>query len=79
MTILSFVRHMKVKIYCLNCDIAVGPNNDVTLETLIRENSWFFCEYCSYKTKKEKGLTIHIYKMHGAEKVESFKCDICEN
>ena len=28
---------------------------------------------------KKKGLTIHIGKMHGAEKVESFKCDICEN
>ena len=60
----------------------VSPNNDVTFETLIRENSWFFCEYCNYKTKIENGLTIHIGKMHGAEKEvndESFKCDMCDN
>ena len=60
----------------------VSPNNDVTFETLIRENSWFFCEYCNYKTKKEKGLTIHIGKLHGAEKEvndESCMCDTCNN
>ena len=60
----------------------IGSNNDVTFETLIRENSWFFCEYCNYKTKKEKGLTIHIGKVHSAKKEvndESFKWDMCYN
>ena len=50
--------------------------------SFIRENSWFFCEYCNYKTKKEKGLTIHIGKVHGAKKEvndESFKWDMCYN
>ena len=37
---------------------------DVPLQTLIRENSWFYCEHCDYKTKRKNGLKIHIGKMH---------------
>ena len=41
-----------------------------------------FVNIATTKPKKEKCLTIHIGKLHGAEKEvndESFKCDMCDN
>ena len=47
---------------------AGSPNNpsniNISLETLVKNNSWYFCDKCDYKTKHRKGLRIHIGKMH---------------
>ena len=39
-----------------------NPGSNISLQTLVRENSWWFCEHCDYKSKSKKGLKIHIGK-----------------
>ena len=45
-------------------DKVVGhsKNENMSLEDIIRENSWFMCEKCEYKSKTKKSLKIHIIK-----------------
>ena len=52
----------------------------MSLQTLIKENSWLICEKCEYKTKSRKGLKIHIAKSHDTVSIIEvpFKCDQCE-
>ena len=65
-------------------------NIDMSLEDLVKRNSWFFCEQCDYKTKNKKGLKIHKRKMHYKSEEKSiseklnvkafnFKCYCCEH
>ena len=65
-----------------------NPSNiKISLKTLVKKNSWYFCDNCDYKTKHRKGLIIRISKMHEqlekkhtTDNTESFfKCNICEN
>ena len=49
---------------------------DMSFENLIKENSWFFCKYCPYKTKKKNGLKIHVGRMHTTGCL--YKCKYCE-
>ena len=52
---------------------------NIFMQTLIRKNSWLFCEHCDYKSKSKKGLKIHIEKMHekfkNATEEIDLKCD----
>ena len=34
------------------------------IEAIIRENSWFMCGKCEYKSKTKKSLKIHTIKTH---------------
>ena len=36
---------------------------------LIRENSWFSCDACDFKSKSKKGLRIHTVKSHSVGSV----------
>ena len=40
------------------------PLINVSLQTIIRENSWLLCEKCDYKTKSKKDLRIHVVRIH---------------
>ena len=58
------------------------PTINLSLEDLIKENSWHRCDQCDYKNKSIKRLKIHKEKMHEEittkEKVDSYiKCNIC--
>ena len=55
-------------------------NINMSLQTLIKENSWFICEKCEYKTKSRKGLKIHIGKFHDSVSIIEIqlKCDQSE-
>ena len=44
---------------------------DMSLQTLIRVNSGWKCDYCDKVVKSDKGLKKHMKFMHG------FKCDFC--
>ena len=61
-------------------DSETPSNINMSLQTLIKENSWFYCDKCEYKTKSRKGLKKHTIKSH--DKVsnieETLKCNICE-
>ena len=43
---------------------AINLNEDKSLYDLIRENSWFSCDVCDFKSKSKKGLRIHTVKSH---------------
>ena len=43
--------------------------NDMDLENLIRENSWFKCNKCEYKAKSEMSLRKHEETQH------AFSCE----
>ena len=55
--------------------------SNISMQTLIRENSWLFCEHCEYKSESKKGLKMRIGKMYETLKntTEEFdlKCDEC--
>ena len=34
------------------------------LDNLIRENSWLYCDKCSFYLKSEDGLRLHIVRIH---------------
>ena len=55
----------KVVVHC--------ENESMSLEEIIRENSWFMCEKCDYKAKSKKRLTLHIVKMHSVVSREESK------
>ena len=57
------IRNIELQIKLQN--INAQTNIDMSLEILIKSNSWFFCEQCDYKTRDKKGLKIHEGKMHG--------------
>ena len=42
-----------------------------SLGELIRENSWFLCEICDFKSKSKKGLRIHKVKSHSVGSIEN--------
>ena len=52
----------------------------MSLQTLIKENSWCYCDKFEYKTKSRKELKKHTIKSY--DKVsnieETLKCNICE-
>ena len=63
-------------------------NENMSLEDIIRENSWFMCEKCEYKSKTKKSLRIHTIKTHSEGYKEGInvaaraglgknKCNIC--
>ena len=51
-----------------------NPNIDMTLDNLVRENSWLYCIQCSFYSKSEKGLILHIVRIH--DKVEPCEADL---
>ena len=50
-------------------DPAINLNEDKSLYDLIRENSWFSCDVCDFKSKSKKGLRIHTVKSHSVGSV----------
>ena len=45
-------------------------NINMTLQVLIKENSWLFCRHCDYRTKFNKGLRRHIVEIHDKTKTD---------
>ena len=45
-------------------DKDLDDETNMDLETLIRQNSFHYCDNCDYKSKTKKGLKIHRGKMH---------------
>ena len=41
-------------------------------ELFCEEEIFFFCDHCNFKTRKEKGIKVHIGRVH------SLKCEICD-
>ena len=60
----------------IECTNNKEPLINVSLETLIRENSFVCCDKCNFKTKSNKGLKIHQVKMHSV--VEKENCPIVD-
>ena len=65
-----------------------SENENMSLEDIIRENSWFMCEKCEYKSKTKKSLKIHTIKTHSEgykegknvaarASLDKSKCNIC--
>ena len=50
---------------------AVNLETNKSLEELIRENSWFLCEICDFKSKSKKGLRSHTVKSHSVGSIET--------
>ena len=46
----------------------------MTLENIIRENSWLYCDQCRFYSKSEKGLRLQIVRYH--DKVEPYEADL---
>ena len=42
-----------------------------SLGEIIRENSWFLCEICDFKSKSKKGLRIHTVKSHSVGSIKN--------
>ena len=42
-----------------------------SLGEIIRENSWFLCEICDFKSKSIKGLRIYMVKSHSVVSIEN--------
>ena len=50
-----------------NSDITLNNSSDlinVSLQTIIRENSGYQCDLCDFRTQTKKGIRIHKSKMH---------------
>ena len=63
-------------------------NENMSLADIIRENSWFMCDKCEYKSKTKKSLKSHTLKTHSVgyqensnvavrESAGKRKCNIC--
>ena len=46
-------------------------NSNTSLEELIRENSWFLCEICKFKSESKKGLRINTIQSHSVGSIEN--------
>ena len=46
----------------------------MTLDDLIRENSWLYCNQCNFYSNSEKGLRLHNVRTH--DKVEPQEADL---
>ena len=57
----------------VSSDKVVGHSTNISLEEIIRENSWFMCEKCDVKAKSQKSLKIQIVKMHFVVSKEELK------
>ena len=55
---------IKTEIIKKTFDTNGEKTNDMDLETLIRENSWFKCDLCEYKAKSEMSLRKHEETQH---------------
>ena len=49
--------------------LALQRHKHSKLEEIIRENSWFSCNICDFRSKSKKGLRIHTVKSHSVGSV----------
>ena len=68
--------------------VANKTNENMSLTDIIRENSWFICDKCEYKSKTKKSFKNHTLKTHSVgyqensdvavrESAGKRKCSIC--
>ena len=51
---------------------AVVDSDTSEEESFCEEEIFFFCDHCNFKTRKEKGIKVHIGRVH------SLKCETCD-